>query len=176
MAPPKKRKHDQWSIKDMFGQSNDSDTASVSTDVDNESKQNVQIDLCVNQMKNANGIDWTILFDFNIHFIGSISQQVDSERNVEIESAPSSRSATPMNTDYDGEDSESDSVAVDSSEGWCESKMRTKHQKFVTEIEFCNFSLSYITFRSIVFNCGDIQITSWYRNFSKREAEKIYAM
>lgn len=118
MSAPKKRKPDQRSIKDMFSQSNESDTASVSTDVDNESKQNVLIDMFVNQMKNANGIDWTILFDFNIHFIGSISQQVDSERNVEIDSAPSSRSATPMDTDYDGEDSESDAANFGSSEGW----------------------------------------------------------
>lgn len=119
MSVPKKRKPDQRSIEEMFSKSNESDTASISTDVDNESKQDVRINMFVNQMKNANGMDWTILFDFNIHFIDPISQQIDSERNVEIESTPSSRSATPMETDYDGEDSESDGANISSSEGWC---------------------------------------------------------
>lgn len=111
MSPPKKSKpneRNQCSVADIFGLRS-SELQSSSTDVVDESKQNVLVDMVVNQVKNENGTNWTLLFDFDIHFIASNSQQIDSEHGVEIQtesssrasSAHTSRSGTPMETEDD---------------------------------------------------------------------------
>lgn len=122
MSPPKKSKPNQPSIMEMFGKTS-SQSHSSSNDVADESKQNVLIDMVVSQVKNENGTEWTFLFDFDIHFIASGSQQIDIEDSVEIEnasssrasSAPTSRSGTPMETEDDCEDFDDDSSSIGSS-------------------------------------------------------------
>lgn len=74
------------------------------TDDEHESKQNVLVDLSVQQVKNETGTDWTIMFNFDIHFIDTSSQQIDDGRDVEIESASTPRTATPMETEGEGDD------------------------------------------------------------------------
>lgn len=118
MSAPKKYKPNdptQPSIGDIFSRSISScQLSSSSNDVVGESEQNVLIDMVVNQVKHKNGTEWIFLFDFDIHFIASSSQQFDSENIVEIENAPSSgassaptsRSGTPMEYEDDYEDSD----------------------------------------------------------------------
>lgn len=131
MAPPKKnpRKEDpnQQSISLMFKKkSNELENSLKSIGDTIESKQNVLIDMSVNQVKSENGTDWTILFDFDIHFTEQSSQQIDAERDVECESAPTSRASsattsragTPMETedeDYDGDNSDGDTANIGAS-------------------------------------------------------------
>lgn len=122
MSPPKKRNPNQPSIMEMFGKRS-SPLHSSLNDVADESKQNVLIDMVVSQVKNENGTEWIFLFDFDIHFIASGSQQIDFEDSVEIEnasssrasSAPTSRSGTSMETEDYYEDSDDDSASMGSS-------------------------------------------------------------
>lgn len=98
--PPKKRKLSQLTLAEMFAKkSNETEEESASgTD---ESKQHILIDLSMHQMANETGIDWTIRFNFDIHFIDPSSQQIDLERPI----------IAPMDTeedDSDGEDSSGD--------------------------------------------------------------------
>lgn len=107
---------------EMFGKRS-SPLHSSLNDVADESKQNVLIDMVVSQVKNENGTEWTFLFDFDIHFIASGSQQIDFEDSVEIEnasssrasSAPTSRSGTLTETEDYYEDSDADSASMGSS-------------------------------------------------------------
>lgn len=141
--PPKKIKlntdPNQRTIAFMFGNKPNEDE---STDVAPKSKQNVLIDMSVHQVKNETGIDWTIMFDFDIHFIDTSSQQIDSRRDVEIESAgqsaSTSRSATPMETEEDDDneensDSEDDIASTSTSDGQCEGLVPTKNKYFIAD-------------------------------------------
>lgn len=100
--PPKKRKPitdpNQRSVAFMFGKKpNELDDQCNDDTV--ESKQSVLIDLSMHQVKNEIGIDWTIMFNFDIHFIDARSQQIDSGRDVDVQSAGQQLKAeTTMNT------------------------------------------------------------------------------
>lgn len=128
-----KKDRSQRTIAQMFGEA-----SSLNDDVD-ESKQNVLIEMIVNQVKNENGNDWTLLFDFDFHFLASNSQRIDSERDVEIDStstsrassAPTSRSGSPMEIEDDDENSDSNTANTGSSEGWLvyESTKSTIHYR-----------------------------------------------
>lgn len=137
MAPPKEKK--QRTITELFTiKSNESPSPSI--DVVDESMQNVLIEMRVNQVKNETG--WTLLFDFDIHYIASDLQQFNFERDAEIESASSSRASnasttragTPMETEDDGATIDDESVdgiinessTVPSSEGKCIYKQKAK--------------------------------------------------
>lgn len=116
----------------MFANQSIEDAGASTADA-HESKQNFLIDLSTQQMKNKNGTDWTIMFNFYIHFIEL--QQIDYECDVEIESTTStSRTSTPMETeeeDYSDKDSEDDDDEIGSStsRGECNLNVANK-QKF----------------------------------------------
>lgn len=134
--PPKKRKlnadPNQRSVAFMFGKT-PNELDDQCTDDTVESKQSVLIDLSMHQVKNEIGIDWTIMFNFDIHFIDARSQQIDSERDVDVQSAGQSAStsatATPIESgdddeddDDNDEDSEDEIASVGTSDGQCKQK------------------------------------------------------
>lgn len=124
----------------MFANQLIEDTSTSTTDA-HESKQNFLIDFSTQQMKNKNGSDWTIMFNFDIHFIEL--QQIDYERDVEIESTSTSRTSTPMETeeeDYSDKDSEvdDDETGSSTSKGECNLNVVNKRNFFVSlETEYC---------------------------------------
>lgn len=120
MSAPKRSKPNdrtQPSIRDMFGNRSNRLQGSSSDVVNDESKQNILIDMVVDQVKSENGTDWTFLFNFDLHFVAPGSQLVDFEDDVEIENASSSRassaatsrSGTPMEADV-GSDGDTSSI------------------------------------------------------------------
>lgn len=118
MSPPKKPKPNegptQRSIIEMLGtRSSESGNSSVC----DESKQNVLVNMFVDEMKNENGNDWIFSFNFDTHFLASNSQHISLERDVENETEPTSssaatsRSSTPMDLEqsFDSDDTASPS-------------------------------------------------------------------
>lgn len=119
--PPKKRKTGQPTILEMYGKKPSvSVSEGESTGAQHESKQNILVDLSLQQVQNESGIDWTIWFNFDIHFIGTSSQQVDLASEVEIVSpglsASTSKTSTPIDTEDDNSDAD-DAVSFSTSDG-----------------------------------------------------------
>lgn len=63
-------------------ENSDSELSSSSNPKPTQSKQNhkVLFDMKIEQVAYANGIDWTLLFDFDFLFAGTSSNQIDVER------------------------------------------------------------------------------------------------
>lgn len=101
MSPPSKKikpnkDKTQRTIANMFGNSSAGPSSSLmdkepaesesrSMNSVDESKQNILIDMFVDQDLNEHGNHWTFSFNFEIHFLASNSQKIDSEGDVEIE-------------------------------------------------------------------------------------------
>lgn len=119
----------------MFANQLIEDTSTSTTDA-HESKQNFLIDFSTQQMKNKNGSDWTIMFNFDIHFIEL--QQIDYERDVEIESTSTSRTSTPMETEEEDSEDDNDETGSSTSKGECNLNVVNKKNFIVSlETEYC---------------------------------------
>lgn len=99
----------QLSLISMFAKKSKESESNTheSTEDAQESKQNVLVDLFAYQVKNEN--DWAIMFDLDFHFIDTSSQQINSKRDVEIDSAETTEAEQESD---DGENSEDDSASV----------------------------------------------------------------
>lgn len=104
--PPKKRKlaAGQQTLSGMFAQKsavNVTTEESTGDARETESKQHFLINLMVVQVQDEIecGIDWTLSFDLNPHFIsGTSSNQIVSESEIEIDCAQSSASTSRAST------------------------------------------------------------------------------
>lgn len=96
--PPKKIKtsQNQPTLSEMFArQSSTNPSSQTSTGSAQESKQHFLIDLEIVHEENECGIDLTLLFHFDSHLLpGTSSQRIESETEVDFESAGPSASTS----------------------------------------------------------------------------------
>lgn len=123
--PPKKRKlaEGQQTLSKMFAQKSTVNVATEESTGDareTESKQHFLINLMIVQDEIECGIDFTLSYDFDSHFIpGTSSNRIASENEVEIECAGSSASTSRASAstqqsewkDFDSGDSDDDDTA-----------------------------------------------------------------
>lgn len=96
--PPKKTKQSQQTLAEIFAKKSNA-PKTKSTGEAPESKLHLFIDLSMQQVDNEIGINSTILFNIDIHFLDPSLQQVDSEYVADFENAEPSaelNESTPM--------------------------------------------------------------------------------